>query len=264
MNRSRRAAAAFAVLAALVVAGCGDPGGLRDAGATPTAEGPTHLWPDLPSPSVPAEDYGDIESVKVKGVDVPKGDLHKVDPVDVVRADFTENPGSYERSDRAYKETVERLDDCAADDSAPQGRCPVLKAYYRDLTGDGRDDLVVGVSTPDDNLDIRVYAEEGRQLTQIMEMSDAVLGVELAGRDLIIRAISSLAGYEYHTVWSWDSHQKAMLPTSDEIVRATGAPRPKSPRPSSGRPSHSPAPSPGGTPSGDASPSGSPAAGGGR
>ncbi|MEU5683897.1 hypothetical protein DEJ48_12640 [Streptomyces venezuelae] len=243
MQRSRLAPAAFAVLAVLLAGGCGDPGGLRGAGPTPTAEGPTHLWPDLPSPSVPAEDYGAIEAVKVKGVEVPQGDLRKVDPVDVVRADFTENPGTYEPTDKAYKETVERLKDCAEDGSGEQGRCPVLKAYYRDLTGDGRDDLIVGVSTPDDNLDIRVYAEEERQLTQIMEMSDAVLGVELAGRDLIIRAISSLAGYEYHTVWSWDSHQKAMLPTSDEIVRAAKGHRGKAPKSSTPRPSARPTPS---------------------
>ncbi|MGW2230347.1 hypothetical protein [Streptomyces formicae] len=246
MNRSRLAlAAALTAAAALLVAGCGDPGGLRGAGATPTAEGPTHLWPDLPPPSAPAEDYGAIEAVKVTGVKVPGGDLHKVDPADVVRADFIQNPGTYEPSDTAYKKTVDRLKDCAADNSGGTGRCPVLKAYYRDLTGDGKDDLIVGISTPDDNLDIRVYAEEDRRLTQIMEMSDAVLGVELAGRDLIIRAISSLPGYEYHTVWSWDSHQKTMLPTSDEIVRSANASRPKSPRPSPARPSGSASPSAG-------------------
>ncbi|WP_030792642.1 hypothetical protein [Streptomyces sp. NRRL S-920] len=231
MNRSRLAlTAAFAALAAALAGGCGDPGGLRGAGATPTAQGPTHLWPDLPPPSAPAEDYGAIESVRVKGVKVPGGDLRKVNPADVVRADFDQNPGTYDPSDASYQETVERLDDCAEDDSGARERCPVLKAYYRDLTGDRKDDLIVGVSTPDDNLDIRVYAEEERQLTQIMEMSDAVLGVELAGRDLIIRAVSSLPGYEYHTVWSWDAHQKTMMPKRDEIVRSSHGPRPKKPR----------------------------------
>ncbi|MEU5577153.1 MULTISPECIES: hypothetical protein [Streptomyces] len=232
MNRSRLAlTAAFAALAAALAGGCGDPGGLRGAGATPSAQGPTHLWPDLPAPSAPAEDYGAIESVRVKGVRVPGGDLRKVDPADVVRADFEQNPGTYDTADSVYEQTVERLDDCAEKDSGARGRCPVLKAYYRDLTGDGKDDLIVGVSTPDDNLDIRVYAEQEGRLTQIMEMSDAVLGVELAGRALIIRAVSSLPGYEYHTVWSWDAHQKTMLPTRDEIVRSTHARRPKTPRP---------------------------------
>ncbi|MGW0531578.1 hypothetical protein [Streptomyces sp. NPDC003032] len=247
MNRSRLAlTAAFAALAAALAGGCGDPGGLRGAGATPTAQGPTHLWPDLPPPSAPAEDYGAIESVRVTGVKVPGGDLRKVDPADVVRADFDQNPGTYDPSDSSYKETVERLDDCAddssGDTSGARKRCPVLKAYYRDLTGDRKDDLIVGVSTPDDNLDIRVYAEEGRRLTQIMEMSDAVLGVELAGRDLIIRAVSSLPGYEYHTVWSWDEHQKTMLPTRDEIVRSANASRPKPPRSTPARPSESASP----------------------
>lgn len=245
MNRSRLAlTAAFAALAAALAGGCGDPGGLRGAGATPSAQGPTHLWPDLPPPSAPAEDYGAIESVRVTGVKVPGDDLRKVDPADVVRADFEQNPGTYDTSDSVYEKTVERLDACADDDSGARERCPVLKAYYRDLTGDGEEDLIVGVSTPDDNLDIRVYAQQKRRLTQIMEMSDAVLGVELAGRDLIIRAVSSLPGYEYHTVWSWDSHQKTMLPTRDEIVRSANAPRLKTPRPSpsasgSGTPSES-------------------------
>ncbi|WP_447039981.1 hypothetical protein [Streptomyces sp. DSM 118878] len=245
MNRSRTAlAAAFVTVAALLAGGCGDPGDLRGAGPTPTAQSPTRLWPDLPPPSAPAEDYGAIEAVKVKGVEVPGGDLRKVDPVDVVRADFEENPGTYENSDTAYRKTLARLADCAAESSGTRERCPVLKAYYRDLTGDDKDDLIVGVSMPDDNLDVRVYAEEERQLTQIMEMSDAVLGVELAGRDLIIRAVSSLAGYEYHTVWSWDAHQKAMLPTSDEIVRAADAHRARTPHPSrSVGPGATPAPS---------------------
>ncbi|MEV0324418.1 hypothetical protein ACIBKX_19140 [Streptomyces sp. NPDC050658] len=241
MNRSRLALAAALTLSAVLLAGgCGDPGDLRSAGPTPTADGPARLWPELPPPSKPAEDYGVIESLPVTGVDVPDGDLHKVDPATVAKTDFDENPGLYSRSDAVYKETLQRLRTCGhADD-----HCPVLKAYYRDLTGDGKDDLIVGIRLAkghDENLAIRAYAMEKRRLTQIMETGDAVLGVELAARDVVIRAVSSQPGYEYRTVWSWDSHQKTMLPTSDEIVRSPNAPTKTPAKPA--KPSHSPSPS---------------------
>lgn len=226
MNRSRPAlTAALTLSAALLAAGCGDPGGLHSAGPAPTAEGPTRLWPELPPPSAPAEDYGAMESLPVKGVGVPDGDLHKVDPATVAKVDFDANPGTYSRSDSAYKKTVQKLKTCGG--ARSDDECPVLNAYYRDLTGDGKDDLIVGIRLPEENLDIRAYALDKRQLTQIMEMGDAVLGVELAGHEVIVRAVSSLPGYEYRTVWSWDSHQKTMLPTSDEIVRSPNAPTKK-------------------------------------
>lgn len=232
MHRSRLALAAGLVLpAALLAGGCGDPGDLRGAGATPPAEAPTRLWPKLPPPSAPAEDYGTVESVPVKGVDVPGGNLRKVDPVTVARTDFDKNPGIYSRSDAVYKETAEQLDSCDTNHTGNHHtgdeKCPVLNAYYRDLTGDGKDDLIVGIRLARghaENLDIRAYAMEKRQLTQIMDMGDAVLGVELAGHEVIVRAVSGMQGYEYRTVWSWDSHRKAMLPTTDEIVRSPNAP----------------------------------------
>ncbi|MFE6159575.1 hypothetical protein ACFQ7F_11770 [Streptomyces sp. NPDC056486] len=251
MHRSRIALAAGLVASgALLAGGCGDPGELRSAGSAPTAEAPTRLWPKLPPPSAPAEDYGTIESVPVKGVGVPGGDLRKVDPVTVAKVDFDKNPGMYSRSDAVYKETAQRLATCGPGHDTSAGhhsaddKCPVLNAYYRDLTGDGKDDLIVGIRLSQghsENLDIRAYAVEKRKLTQIMEMGDAVIGVELAGHEVIVRAVSGMPGYEYRTVWSWDSHQKTMLPTTDEIVRSPNAP---SGKPSS-KPSRKPEPAAG-------------------
>ncbi|MGH4033806.1 hypothetical protein ACQB60_33305 [Actinomycetota bacterium Odt1-20B] len=244
-------AAVLAVSVAALAGGCGDPGGVRGAGPTPTADGPTRLWPNLPPASSPAEDYGAIESVTVDDVAVPGGDLRKVDPVKVVRADFAAHPGTYSRGDTAYEKTLQQLEKCGenaggGDGGGSGGSCPLQKAYYRDLTGDGKDDLIVGVHMANDELDIRVYAMEQGKLTQIMEMGDAVIGVELAGRQLIVRAVSSLPGYEYRTSWSWDAHQKTMLPANDEIVRSKSAPPSGAavPKPSPESPSLSESPSP--------------------
>ncbi|MDT0447456.1 hypothetical protein RM779_33425, partial [Streptomyces sp. DSM 41886] len=67
---------------------------------------------------------------------------------------------------------------------------------------------------------VRAYRAEGGELTRIMSTSDAVISVERAGRDLVLRAPSVISGYEYRTAWSWDERQQAMLATRDEILRA--------------------------------------------
>ncbi|MFI8929570.1 hypothetical protein ACIG3E_18050 [Streptomyces sp. NPDC053474] len=229
LNRSRRsalAAAAVALLAGAFAAGCGDPGDLRSSGATPTAVGPTRLWPDLPPASSPIGDYGTADTEEVTGVRVPGGDLHKVSPVAIVKAQAAAHPDDYSGPSALYKETADALKNCGKKDR----ECPVLKAYYRDFTGDGKDDMVIGIRMPEEQLAIRVYAMDKGHLTQIMGTSDAVLGVELAGRDLVLRAASDIPGYEYRTAWSWDRHQRAMLPTRDEFLRSTDAPRPKGAR----------------------------------
>ena len=55
-----------------------------------------------------------------------------------------------------------------------------------------------------------------------MAYEDAVSGVELAGRSVIIRAPSEVAGYEYRLQWTWDPQQQAMLLTHDEMLRTGG------------------------------------------
>ncbi|MFI0237465.1 hypothetical protein [Streptomyces sp. NPDC016845] len=234
----RTALAALAASAALpLLSGCGDAGGLEGAGPAPTAVGPRNLWPTLTPASAPADDYGAGETEVVEGVDVPGGDLRRVDPVTVIRAQADADPDT-------YKDIAEGLADCgttshgsSAEDTESTA-CPVLHAYYSDLTGNGREDMVVGVRAPKGQLLVRVYMYADGKLTQIMNDEDAVISVQLADRSVVVRAVADLAGYEYRTSWSYDSHQRAMLPTRDEIVR-TGPP--KTPVPE--------------TPSGDATPS---------
>ncbi|WP_416982251.1 hypothetical protein [Streptomyces sp. T028] len=213
-------AVAAAALLASAAAACGDAGGLQGAGATPTAISPDRLWPGLTPASSPAFEIGELETEVVKGVTVPDGDIHEVDPVAVVRAEIAAHPGDY--GPGAYEETARRMTYCGKSGAAGR-ECPVLKAYYRDLTGDGHDDMTLGIRQLPGNLTaVRVYTVRDHKLVQVMHYEDAVSGVELAGRSVIIRSPSEVAGYEYRLQWTWDQQQHAMLLTHDEMLRIGG------------------------------------------
>ncbi|MER7052275.1 hypothetical protein [Streptomyces sp. NPDC000351] len=230
-GRPARVPAALALLlaaaAAVTLAGCGDSGGLRNAGATPAAQSPARLWPDLAPASSPAYDIGEVDNEVVEGVTVPGGDIRRADPVAAVRAEITAHPDDYEGSGAPYGETARRMADCGeagsdgADDAGGErGRCPVLRPYYRDLTGDGRPEMTLGFRLlPEELTAVRVYTAEKDRLVRVMSYDDAVSAVELAGRAVIVRSPSEVAGYEYRLRWTWDPDQRAMLLTSDEMLR---------------------------------------------
>ncbi|MFF9776647.1 hypothetical protein ACF1HJ_23680 [Streptomyces sp. NPDC013978] len=238
-SRPARAAAGAvaAVAAVLLLGGCGDSGGLVSAGTTPTASGPTRLWPGEPPASSPAYDYGEAETEVVRGVKAPGEDIHEVDPLAVVRAEIAAHPEVYSGSGAVYGGTTARMADCGQGDNGEQGGkgekggadagragCPVLKAYYRDLTGDGRDDMVLGFRLlPGNQTAVRMYTFQADRLVQVLASDDAVLAVELAGRTVIIRSPAGIVGYEYRTQWTWDEDQLAMLLTRDEILRVGGS-----------------------------------------
>ncbi|MFC9281208.1 hypothetical protein [Streptomyces collinus] len=227
--RTAVVAAAVALLS-VTAAACGDAGGLEGAGATPTAVSPARLWPDLRPASSPAYAYDEGSTETVKGVAVPDDDIRKVDPVDVVRAEFAAHPSDY-GSKGTYHATVDRMKECAP--GGKRARCPLLKAYYRDLTGDGRADMTLGFRLyPTNQTAVRVYTVEKRRLVQVLADNDAILGVELAGRAVIVRSPAGITGYEYRTTWTWDPERRAMVFSRDEFLR-TGR----------GRHSHAPSPS---------------------
>ncbi|GGQ26144.1 hypothetical protein ACFFKE_18300 [Streptomyces mutabilis] len=245
-GRPARVPAVLALLAAVtatgVLAACGDAGELRSAGATPAAQSPARLWPDLTPASSPAYDIGEIDNEAVRGVTVPDGDIRRADPVAAVRAEIAAHPDDYEGARAPYRETADRMADCGA--GAGSGRCPVLRPYYRDLTGDGRPEMALGFRLlPAKMTAVRVYTVERNRLVRVMSYEDAVSAVELAGRAVIVRSPSEVAGYEYRLQWTWDPDQRAMLLTSDEMLPTDDGGKHRKP-PS---PSWSPAPSPSGS-----------------
>ncbi|GHD40846.1 hypothetical protein [Streptomyces galbus] len=238
VSRPVRTGLAVALLASAAAA-CGDAGGLRGAGATPTATSPARLWPQLTPASSPAWDIDEADTEVVKGVTVPGDDLRKVDPVAIVRAEIAAHPKDYRGPDAVYRDTTARMAACTGESTAGKatdgtgtgtnrytsagGTCPVLQPYYRDLTGDGHPDLTLGFRLlPGDAPDltaVRVYTVDKHRLLRVMAWEDAVSAVELAGRSVIIRSPSDLADYEYRLQWTWDPEQKAMLLTHDEMLR---------------------------------------------
>ncbi|MFI8530126.1 hypothetical protein ACIGMX_07745 [Streptomyces aquilus] len=239
MPRPVRTALAAALLLA-TAAGCGDAGGLQAAGSTPTATSPAKLWPQLTPASSPAWNYDDGETEVMKGIAVPGDDVRKVDPVAVVQAEISQHPDDYSGSKATYHETTRRMAYCGR--TPADSRCPVLKAYYRDLTGDGHADLTLGFRLlPGNQTAVRVYTVQGGRLVQVMSNDDAVSQVELAGHSVIIHAPSDLADYEYRFQWTWDPDQHLFLLTHDEMLHLGKGPKAS---PSS---SASPSPSPSAT-----------------
>ncbi len=188
------------------------------AGGDPDGDEPRQTLAESVARRSPAYDFDEADTETVRGITVPGDDIHKVDPVAVVRAEIAAHPSDYEGAKAPYRGTGDRVADC--EKGGDRGGCPVLKPYYRDLTGDGRDDLTLGFRLlPTKMTAVRVYTVEKHRLVQVMANDDAVSGVELAGHSVIIRSPSELAGYEYRVQWTWDADQKAMLLTHDEFLR---------------------------------------------
>ncbi|MFI1280434.1 hypothetical protein ACH4U5_06640 [Streptomyces sp. NPDC020858] len=203
-----------------LLAGCGDTGGLVAAGSTPTASGPVHLWPDRPGATVPPADPGGAPPEYVKGIPpVQHQNVHDVNPVALVQAELRAHPNAVSGADGMPAETAAAIKACGKDGTEP-GSCPVLAPYYRDLTGNGKDELIVGIEFPDKMMSVRVYtADPDGRLNRIMATTETVISVELAGLDVILRVPSGNHGYELITAWSWDEKQRTMLPTREQIVR---------------------------------------------
>ncbi len=205
---------------------------------------------ELPPASTAALDYGEVDTESVTGVTAPGYYIHKVDP----------SPCSEPRSAATRTSTAPSTPRTVRRPSSSKitgkdtlgGKCPILQAYYRDLTGDRKDDLVLGIRFPQNQLAVRVYTFEHHKLVQIMGTADSTISVEVAGRDVIIRSPSTLPGDQAPHGVDLGPAPARDAGDSDEILRV-GTPRPTRrgtigpcPRhpPPHRRPSASPAASP--------------------
>ncbi|MEU9334386.1 hypothetical protein AB0D49_14680 [Streptomyces sp. NPDC048290] len=225
MSRRGAGAAVVALLLAVATA-CGDAGELRAAGTAPTASSPERLWPELAPATSPAFPLEEADREVIRGIVAPGDDLRRVDPAALVDAEIAAHPDDYTAAKAPYRVTAERMAGCAPGDG-PGGGCPVLTPYYRDLTGDGRPELTLGFRLlPGGLTAVRIYTVEDHKVVQVMSWDDAFSSAELAERALIMRLPSDVPGYDYRLQWTWDTQERAMLLTHDEMVRTGVSPTP--------------------------------------
>ncbi|MGW6917160.1 hypothetical protein ACWGB8_25505 [Kitasatospora sp. NPDC054939] len=200
--RAARAAAAavpvlLAVLAAGVVAGCAAPGGLRDHGqaaAVTPPPVPQPLWPDqatapLPTPP-PAASQAPPQPVPE--VTAPGRDITAVD----VRALLAKDPETTPDERRA-------LESCTG--------CEVRAPEYRDLTGDGRPELVAAVATAAGPVVLHVYTLSDDRLLPVLRVSvPKYFSATTVGSDLwVYEPTTATARTIKH--YHWDGVRLALL-----------------------------------------------------
>ncbi|MFE7561985.1 hypothetical protein [Kitasatospora sp. NPDC057500] len=214
----RPAAVLLALLAAAplaLAAGCAVPGELRDHGtAAPVTPSPASipLWPGqatAPPPDPVAARTPEPSPQPVPDLAVTGQDVAAVD----VRTLLTKDPGVSQEERRA-------LEPCAG--------CEVRDAEYRDLTGDGRPELLVVVGLADIDV-LHVYTASGDRLLPVLRVQLLKrFGAETIGTELWL--------YESPTSWSrtsrlyqWDG---ARLVLTDQKVQGIGPTTEPEPTPS--------------------------------
>ncbi|MFC5146739.1 hypothetical protein [Streptomyces aureoversilis] len=230
-RRALRALGALAVLAAAAT-GCASAGEPVGAGRTAPASAPSRLWPQAtpaPSPSGPQHD-GET-ATKVPGVaPVPSGDIHRVDAYAVVKAEVTANRNSVTGADALDDATAAKVTSSCSSAQRQQRDCPIRKPVYSDLTGDGREDLIVGIEMEDHFLSLRAYTLVKGVLTRVLSTVAQPSSVEVAGRDLIVWEPWTTPHYALRSVYTWNTQNHYMDFRRYEIRRAESGAAPATPR----------------------------------
>ncbi|MFC5665693.1 hypothetical protein ACFP3U_22265 [Kitasatospora misakiensis] len=221
----------LAAAALALPVGCAAPGELRDhGGAAPVTRPPAKvpLWPGLATaPSRTPLDSAagrtpEPSPQPVPDVAVPGQDITAVD----VRALLAKDPGVTQDERRV-------LQPCAG--------CELRSPEYRDLTGDGRPELLVAVSLAEAAV-LHVYTASGDRLLPVLRVPLMKLfGAETVGTELWLYEPTT-ASTRTSRLYHWDGVRLALADQKVEGIGPTQepAPTPQTPeKPSAARPSGS-------------------------
>ena len=191
--------------AVFLASGCSGAGEPKSAGHTPAASAPQQMWaPKTPPPPLgePNSELNDGVPSPVRGLPrVPSGDIHQVSALAVAKARLTTmtTPLDEEGTDKKIK-------NCKAVGRKP---CPVQPPQYRDLNGDGKDELLLGIASGPYFLFLWAFTVKNGQVTLIMDEAERPRSVELSGHDVIVQEPAD-RGYDIRRVYSWDKREQAM------------------------------------------------------
>jgi hypothetical protein len=219
-----RAPAVMVLAAALAAtAGCADVEGLRNEGDLGTVHAPETLWRDRrPEPPGPGQTPG--AAAVVPGLPkVTTGDMRGVDPLEVVRADITSATRQDGGTGRLVDpRAVQRLALCTdAADGGPD--CPVRPAVLRDVTGNGKDELITALDLDGRLSELRVYTvRDDGSVTRVLSRRGVLQGVEVAAEHLAVREPTSNPKYVAVSDYVWDPQTRIMALAQLTLDECTG------------------------------------------
>ncbi|MCF3174941.1 hypothetical protein IPZ61_16650 [Streptomyces sioyaensis] len=218
-GRTRAALPALALTMAsalFLVSGCAGAGEPKSAGPTPAASAPKQLWtPRKPPPALPEPNAKLTDGVPspVRGLPrVPSGDIHQVSALAVAKARLTTMTSPLDEEG-----TDQKIKDCKAIGQRP---CPVQAPEYRDLNGDGKDELLLGVASGPYFLFLWAFTVKDGRVTVILDQAERPRWVKLSGRDVIVQEPAD-NGYDIRRVYSWDKREQAMDERTTEYVESS-------------------------------------------
>ncbi|MEV0189938.1 hypothetical protein AB0I39_15535 [Kitasatospora purpeofusca] len=204
----------LAAAALALPVGCAAPGELRDHGAVaPVTPSPARvpLWPSAPTASspTPLEPTGsrspEPAPQPVPDLTVPGQDITAVD----VRALLAKDPGVTQDERRV-------LEPCPG--------CELRAPEYRDLTGDGRPELLLAVVLAD-TVVLHVYTASGERLLPIHRVSlRKEFGAETVGTDLWL--YEPTGSFRTGRLYRWDGVRLVLADQKVEGIGPTPEPEP--------------------------------------